>query len=186
MIKPLFAVAVLAVSTSALAAEYEIDPAHTYPNFAISHLGFSTMHGRFGNTSGTLTMDREAGTGAVDIVIDASSIDTGHEKRDEHLSSPDFLNAVEFPEITYKSTNVSFDGEDKATVEGELTILGETKPVTLNVDSIVCGTHPMNQKELCGFNATAQIKRSDFGMDYGLPAIGDEMQLTFQVEAYQK
>lgn len=171
--------------TSVLAADsYTIDPSHTYPNFTISHLGFSTMHGRFNKTTGKLTMDKAKGTGSVDITIDAASIDTGFEKRNEHLRSPDFLNAAESPEITYKSTKVTITG-DKATVEGNLTIMGTSKPVTLNVDKITCGAHPMNKKEMCGFNATAAIKRSDFGVKYGLPAIGDEMQLNLEVEAFK-
>ena len=169
--------------TSSLAADsYTIDPAHTFPNFTINHLGFSTMHGRFNKTSGKLTIDQAKGTGSVDITIDAASIDTGFEKRNEHLRSPDFLNAAESPEITYKSTKVTING-DKATVEGNLTIMGTTKPVTLNVVRFKCGVHPMNKKDVCGFDATAMIKRSDFGVKYGLPAIGDEMQLSFEVEA---
>lgn len=169
--------------TSAMAADtYTIDPAHTYPHFAINHLGFSTMHGRFNKTSGTLTIDQAKGSGSVDIKIDAASIDTGFEKRNDHLRSPDFLNAAESPEITYKSTKVTING-DKATVEGNLTIMGTSKPVTLNVTRFKCGTHPMNKKDVCGFDATASIKRSDFGVKYGLPAIGDDMQLTFEVEA---
>lgn len=182
----LLAVVLGGVGLTVGAAEYEIDPSHTYPNFTVSHLGFSSQHGRFNNTQGTLVLDRENGRGAVDIVIDAASIDTGHDKRDDHLRSPDFLNAVEYPEITYKADKVTFQGDKQALVEGELTLLGVAKPVTLQVTDMVCGPHPRNQQELCGFSATASIKRSDFGMNYGVPAIGDEMELTFQVEAYKK
>ena len=110
-------------------------------------------------------MDREQGSGSLEVVIDADSIDTNHEKRDNHMRSPDFLNAVEFPEITFKSTEVSFEGEDKATVTGDLTVLGVTKPVTLDVINIVCGTHIIYNYEACGFEASATLKRSDFGND---------------------
>lgn len=166
------------------AASYKIDPTHTYPNFMVSHLGFSTMHGMFTSTEGSLEMDRDKGTGKVDITIDASSIFTGFKKRDDHLKSPDFFNVVEFPEITFKSTDVKFNG-DKATVKGDLTILGTTKPVTLDVKKITCGKHPFNPKinEVCGFDATTSVKRSDFGMKYGLPAIGDEIDIVLEVEA---
>jgi polyisoprenoid-binding protein YceI len=167
------------------AASYKIDPMHTYPNFTISHLGFSKMHGRFGETSGSLEMDLNKGTGSVEVTINAASVDTGFKKRDDHLRSPDFLNVMEFPEITFKSTDIKFKGKSKATVKGKLTIMGTTKNVTLNVDKITCGKHPFNPKinEVCGFNATTSIKRSDFGVKYGLPAIGDEMDIELEVEA---
>lgn len=174
--------AFLLLPVSGMADSYTIDPQHTYPNFTISHLGFSTLHGRFGTTSGKLEMDQAKGTGSVDIVIDAASVDTGFKKRDDHLRSPDFFNANEFPEITFKSSKVTFAGKG-ATVVGDLTIKGVTKSVSLAVDSINCGVHPFSKKNVCGFNATTQIKRSDFGVKYGLPAIGDEVNLTIEVEA---
>ncbi len=184
MLKQLVISSALLLPVTALAAPvtYTIDPSHTYPHFAVSHLGFSTMHGRFDKTEGSIVIDQEAKTGSVKIVIDASSINTAHKKRDEHLRSPDFLNAAEFPEITFESTNVSIDGES-ATVEGELTILGVTKPVTLDVSKISCGVHPFNKKEVCGFDATTSVNRLDFGMTYGSPAIGDTLELTIGAEA---
>lgn len=184
MLKKLVISSVLFLPTMSIAAPvtYTIDPAHTYPHFAIDHLGFSTMHGRFNKTTGSIVIDQEANTGSVKVVIEAESIDTGHKKRDEHLRSPDFLNAVEFPEITYESSKVSITG-DTATVEGELTIAGTSKAVTLDVSKISCGVHPFNKKEVCGFDATATINRADFGITYGSPAIGDSMELTFEVEA---
>lgn len=180
--------ALFGVPAVALAAEetFKIDPNHTFPNFTINHLGFSTMHGRFGKTSGTITMDKAKKTGTVVVVIDAASVDTGFGKRDDHLRSPDFLNAVEYPDITYKSTKVMLHDNGGATVDGMLTILGVSKPVTLKVNSINCGIHPMDpskKKYVCGFDATAKIKRSDFGMNFALPAIGDEMDIALEVEA---
>ena len=170
---------------SVSAAEYTIDPTHTFPNFTISHLGFSTMHGTFTGTKGKLMMDQSAGTGSVDITIDASSVFTGFGKRDDHLRSPDFFNVVEFPNITFKSTSVKFNGMSSAKVMGDLTIMGVSKPVTLDVDKITCGKHPFNPKinEVCGFNATTSIKRSEFGVKYGLPAIGDDVMIMLEVEA---
>jgi len=174
--------ALLVMPVSTFAASYTIDPAHTFPYFKISHLGFSTMMGRFNTTEGKLEFDPTKGTGSVEIKIDANSVDTAHEKRDKHLRSQDFLNTTEFPDITFKSTKASLK-DGKGTVEGNITIMGVTKPITLNVSSIKCGTHPMNKKEMCGFDATAKLTRSDFGVKYGLPAIGDEMELMFEVEA---
>ncbi len=100
----------LSLQIFAVAENYDIDPTHTYPNFTVSHLGFSTMHGRFDKTSGTFALDRENRQGAVDIMIETASISTGHEKRDDHLRSPDFFNTVEFPVATYKSRSVKFEG----------------------------------------------------------------------------
>jgi len=183
-----FMVALCGIPLTAFAAaeSYTVDPNHTFPNFTINHLGFSTMHGRFGKTSGKIVIDKEKKTGSVDVVIDAASVDTGFQKRDDHLRSPDFLNAVEYPDITYKSTKVILHDGGGATVEGNLTILGVSKPVTLNVTSINCGINPMDPtktKYVCGFDATAKIKRSDFGINFALPAIGDEMNIALEVEA---
>lgn len=182
MKKIMILVSTLLLPVSSMAASYTIDPAHTYPNFTINHLGFSTLHGRFDKTSGKLSMDRDKGTGSVEVTIDVASVSTGFKKRNDHLRSPDFFNAVEFPEITFKSTKVTFQGKG-ATVVGDLTIKGVTKSVTLTVDSINCGVHPFSKKEVCGFNATTQLKRSDYGVKYALPAVGDDISLTLEVEA---
>jgi len=178
----LASLAILPVN-SLLAANYTIDPGHTYVSFAINHLGFSTMRGKFNKQSGSLSYDPAGKKASVTIEIDAASIDTGHEKRDQHLSSPDFLNAVEHPTITFKSTKLGWSGDKLSTVTGNLTILGVSKPVTLQVSSINCGEHPFNKKQVCGFDASGSIKRSDFGVNYGLPAIGEVLDLQIELEA---
>lgn len=176
------ALTLLPVNT-VLAESYSIDPAHTYVSFAINHLGFSTLRGKFNQQSGSLYYDAAAKKASVTIEIDAASIDTGHEKRDAHLSSPDFLNAVENPTITFQSTGVTWNGDQLATVTGDLTLLGVSKPVTLQVTAMKCGAHPFSKKQVCGFDAIASIRRSDFGINYGLPAIGDVLELNIEVEA---
>ena len=174
----------VALPLSALAADsYTVDPPHTFPHFSVSHLGFSTMQGRFDKTSGKITLDRAAKTGSVEIAIESASLSTGFAKRDDHLRSPDFFNAAEFPTIRYKSTALRFKGDTPASVEGNLTLLGVTRPVTLTIDAFKCGTNPMNKKDQCGAAASAQIKRSDFGIKYGLPGVGDEVRLVFEIEA---
>jgi len=185
MYKTLLFLAVTALPATAMAAasSYTVDPAHTFPHFTIDHLGFSTMHGRFNTTEGKLMVDLAGKTGSVDIKIDANSVDSGFKKRDDHLRSPDFLNAAEFPAITYKSSKVVIHDNSSATVDGTLTIMGVGKPVTLAVDRVQCGPNPMSKKETCGFNATTTIKRSDFGVNYALPAVGDEMKITIELEA---
>jgi polyisoprenoid-binding protein YceI len=182
LITALFVSVALPLSTFA-ADSYTVDPNHTFPHFNINHLGFSTLQGRFDKTSGTVSLDRAAKTGSVEISIESASVSTGFAKRDEHLRSPDFFNAAEFPAITYKSTAMHFKGDTPASVDGNLTILGVTKPVTLTIDAFNCGTNPMSKKDECGAGASAQIKRSDFGVKFGLPAVGDDVKLVFEIEA---
>ena len=183
------AIALLLAASLPLAAHaadsYTADPPHTFALFSVSHFGFSTMHGRFDKSSGKVTLDRAAKNGTVDIAIEAASVSTGFAKRDEHLKSPDFFNAAEFPTIAYKSSSIKFNGDTPASVEGKLTLLGVTKPVTLTIDAFKCGANPMNKKEECGAAASAQIKRSDFGMKTFLPGVGDYIKLEFEIEAYK-
>ncbi len=183
------AIALLLAASLPLAAHaaesYTVDPMHTYALFSVSHFGFSTMHGRFDKSSGKVTLDRAARNGTVDITIDAASVSTGYDKRNEHLKSPDFFDVAEFPSITYKSDSITFKGDTPVSVPGKLTLLGVTKPVTLTIDAFKCGANPMNKKEECGAAATAQIKRSDFGMKAFLPGVGDDIKMEFEIEAYK-
>lgn len=182
-----FLCAMLSISmVSAETEYYTIDRNHTFPHFAIDHMGFSTMYGRFDLTTGKVIIDRENNNGYIDIKIAAVSITTGHNKRDTHLRSPDFLNVMEFPNIIYQSRNIKFLSKEKAQVEGDLTMLGVTKSVPLDVHKIRCGKNPMSKQDTCGFEATASIKRSDFGSNYGRPNVGDNMKLWFEVEAIKE
>lgn len=187
-----FTMLVLAVffivnSNQLIAAQenYTLDPTHTYLHFGISHLGFSTMHGRFDKSSGQFSINFSAKTASVKVNIEAASINTGLEKRDDHLRSPDFMNAVEFPVVTYQSTKVIFDGDNPSIIEGNLTLLGVTKPVTLTITAFNCGTNPMNNRAMCGMDAVGTMKRSNFGMTYALPGVGDELKLTIEAEGYK-
>jgi polyisoprenoid-binding protein YceI len=190
------AVAVLATTLpfAALAApeNYTLDPYHTYPHFEVNHLGFSKMRGRFDKTTGKFTIDRAAKTGSLELVVQTASLSTGdNEKgnrpraRDEHLRSPDFFNVAEFPTMTFKGTGVRFQGDNVAGFDGQLTLLGVTKPLSITLDSWKCGPHPVSKKEMCGGNAHGTIKRSDFGMKFGIPAVGDELVLWFEFEAFK-
>ena len=195
---PRLALALLAIVlplTAAAAPEtYTLDPYHTYPNFAVDHLGYSTIYGRFDKSSGKFTIDRAAKTGSLELSVETASINAAdNEKgnrqrsRDDHLRSPDFFNVTEYPRMTFKSTSVKFVGDNPATLEGNLTLLGVTKPLVLHVDRWKCGAHPFNKKEMCGGNASGMLKRSDFGMKFGLPvAVGDEIRLIIGFEAYRE
>ena len=170
-------------SVSAQSEFYNIDRNHTYPHFAVDHMGISTLWGRFDLTTGRILIDRENNNGYVEVEIAAVSVNTGLEKRDNHLRSPDFLNVMEYPDIKYKSRNVIFDGRYKAKVKGDLTFLGITKSVDLDVNRIRCGVNPVTKQDVCGFEAAAEIKRSDFGNTFAFPNVGDNIKLWFQVEA---
>lgn len=192
MRKSLALAVLLALPTAVFAAPetYTIDPYHTYPNFAVDHLGISTMYGRFDKTSGKVTIDRAAKTGSIDLSIDTASVNTGDSEkggrprtRDEHLRAADFFNAAEFPKATFKSTKFTFSGDNPSAIDGDLTLLGVTKPVRLTIDRFKCNPAQGNNKERCGGNATGKFKRSDFGMKFGVPSIGDEITLLVEFEA---
>ncbi|HSD61312.1 MAG TPA: YceI family protein [Burkholderiales bacterium] len=184
MNKILLAILAASVAAPALAAEsYTLDSRHTYPSFEVNHLGFSTQRGRFNKTSGRIVLDRQAKTGSVDVVIEAASVDTGLDKLEEHLRGEEFFNAEKFPTLSFKSRAVTFSGDKPATVEGDFTLLGVTRPVTLTITAFNCGVHPLTRKDLCGADATATIKRSEFGMTKYVPGVGDEVKLSIQVEA---
>ena len=186
---------VLATPLAATAAPetYVLDPYHTYPSFEVDHLGVSTMRGQFTKSSGSFVLDTAAKTGSLELKVDTASITTGDNDkgsrpraRDEHLRSADFFNVAEFPRMTYKSTSVKFDGDSVAEVQGQLTLLGATKALTLKVNRWVCKANPRSKKQMCGGNASGSFKRSDFGMKYGVPAIGDEITLFVEFEGYKQ
>ena len=181
----------LPMSAFAAPVTYVMDPLHSFPNFTVNHLGMATIHGRFDKMTGTITLDQAAKTGSLEAKIASASINTGDAKRadgtrarDEHLRSPDFFNSAEFPDVVFKSTKFNFKGDDVESVEGTLTMLGVTKLVKLNVTSFKCAPHPFNKKPMCGADAQTSFKRTDWGMKFGTPAIGDEIKLTFSIEAY--
>ncbi len=182
---PSLALALLSVlyGTPAFADNYSLDTKHTFPSFEVSHLGFSTQRGRFNETSGSIVFDKSRQLLTAEIRIKAASVDTGLDKLEEHLRGPDFFNADMFPEIVFKGTTAKFDGERPVVLSGEFTLLGVTRPLNLTLNNFNCGIHPRTQKQVCGADASAIIKRSDFGMTYALPAVGDAVRLLIQVEA---
>lgn len=180
-----FVALLLAASTvSAFANTYNIDPSHTYPSFEADHMGgVSVWRGKFTKTTGTITLDRAAKTGTVDIIIDASTIDFGHAKMNEHAKAEDIFNVAQFPTAIYKGTAIKFNGDKPVTVEGTLTLHGVTKPVELTIKQFKCIQHPMLKREVCGADASATFNRADFGITKGLPLFSPEVKLAIQVEA---
>ena len=176
----------LTQAAAAAPATYEIDPTHTFPRFSYSHFGLSTQLSRFNQTSGTVVWDPAARTASVDIVIDMTSVDTGYATFDEHIQAEDFLDTARHPTATFKSTKVNFDGDKPATIEGELTIKGVTRPVTLEVTHFRSMVHPMLNKDAVGAMARTVIKRSDFGAGKYAPNVGDEVTIEIALEAVRK
>ena len=165
---------------------YVIEPVHSQPQWEARHIGFSSQRGSFGKATGKIVLDRAAKKGTVDVEIDATTIKTFDTRLDAIVKGDRFFNVEKFPTITFKSTSVTFDGDRVTAVDGELTMIGVTKPVALKVNDFRCGEQTFNKKPMCGADATATIKRSDWGMNNGLNINNpsDEIKLMIPVEAY--
>lgn len=174
-----------AFGAQAAADHYTIDPSHTYPSFQAPHIGgISFWRGKIDRSSGTVTLDRDAKTGSVDIVMDMTSIDFGHEKMNTHAKSADMFDVEKYPTATFKASKITFNGDTPSEVPGELTLHGVTKPLTLKINSFKCITHPMLKKDVCGADASAEFDRADYGVSYGIPMTGSgKVTLAIQVEA---
>jgi len=170
---------------SAMAAPvaYNIDGSHTFARFSYSHLGYSTQLSSFSKTTGKIVFEAEARTGSVDIVIDTKSVNTGSSDFNEHIQGEDFLDTAKFPQATFKSTQVIFDGAKPAKIEGLLTLKGVTKAVTLTVTSFQSAPHPMLKKPALGANAFTVIKRTEFNAGKYAPYVGDDLRIDIAVEA---
>ncbi len=181
-------VALLTLTSSAFAAPetFNIDPNHTAPRFEYSHFGYSNQQHRFDKTSGKIVIDRDTHTGSVDVSIDAKSVNTGYALFNGHIQGPDYFDTAQHPTITFKSTMVKFDGDKPVAVEGNLTIKGITKPVTLTLTSFHSMKHPMAKKDAIGANAVTKIKRSEFNMSKNVPYVSDDVTLSIAVEAIKE
>jgi polyisoprenoid-binding protein YceI len=186
MIARLTAIVLAAAAMPALAQDtYVLDPAHSRPTFEVTHMGFSTQFGSFQTVTGKGMLDRAGKKGAIDVTIDANSVRIFDPRLEPIVKGDKFFNVEKFPTITFKSNDVSFDGDKVTAINGELTLVGVTKPVTLKVTEFRCGEHPFNKKPMCGGNAVATIKRSDWGITQGVTTMtpGDEVVLRIPFEA---
>jgi polyisoprenoid-binding protein YceI len=188
MRRTLLATAVVTLPLAAMpqpsAAEWTIDTAHTQILFSVDHLGFTQVRGVFRDYDGTVAFDPEnLEATEVSLAIDAASVDTLWEARDEHIRSADFLDAANHPEITFVSTGVAATGDNAAEITGDLTIRGETRPVTLAATLNNLGPNPfMPDQEIAGFTLTGEVDRTEFGIDFGAPAIGAVLPVEITVE----
>jgi polyisoprenoid-binding protein YceI len=182
----LTAVAAFAAAAQAAPVTYVIDNSHTYPHFSYNHLGFSNQTHKFDKTSGKVVLDRAAKAGSVDVTIDATSVNTGFALFNEHIQAADYFDTAKHPTITFKSNKMAFRGDQPVSLEGDLTIKGVTRPVTLTVTHFKCQPHPMLKVEACGANATTQVKRSEFNMGKNVPYVSDEVTLILAIEAVKE
>jgi polyisoprenoid-binding protein YceI len=163
-------------------ATYKLDPGHTYPSFEADHMGgLSTWRGKVNENSGNVVLDRAAKTGTVEVTMKMDTIDFGHAKMNEHAVGAEIFDAAKFPTATYKGKFTKFNGEVPAEVQGDLTLHGVTKPVTLTINKFLCKEHPVLKKEVCGADASGSFKRSDFGVNFG-EAYGFNMDVKLQIQ----
>lgn len=171
------------VAHGALAApaEYELDPHHTYPSFEADHFGLSIWRGKFNASTGTLWLDKTTGAGAVDVTVDLASVDFGHEKLNSWAMSEEFFDVARHPQARYKGTIAGSAGGIPTQVDGELTLHGVTRPVTLTIRSFKCIEHPLVKRDYCGADALGVFKRDEFGLDAGKP-YGFDMDVTLRIQ----
>lgn len=181
------AASTLGAATAAHAADYAIDPSHTFVTFEIGHFGTSTNRGRFDKKAGVVQFDRAARSGKVDITIDVGSINTGTAAFDKHLRSADLLDTAQHPMARFVSDRLVFDGDKVVQVPGQLTLLGKTLPVTLKATQFGCYDNPMLKREVCGGDFEAQIDRTAFGINYGVDwGFPKQVRLVIQTEAIKQ
>ncbi len=176
----------LSVNTNSFAeaTQYQIEKNHTSVTWFANHFGYSNPSGKFTDIDGTITFDEKSpATSAVDVTIKIASLSTGLPKFEQHLKTADFFNVEKYETAKFVSKKVVVTGKNKAKVHGELTLVGVTKPVVLDVKFNKIGTSPITQKETVGFSATAEIARSEFGINYAIPGVSDKVKLLIEAEA---
>jgi len=184
---------VLMVSTLTVMAEpawseerFSLDPTHTFPSFEIRHHGVSTFRGKFNRTQGQVVLDPQGGNNLIDVTVDAASVDTGLEDLDKKLRGISFFAVSSFPNIHYKATQIDFQDGKPVSAHGELTMLGQTRPVDLEIRDYSCTLQFLTRRPLCGADVHVTLRRSDFGMSFGIPLVGDEVKLAIEVEGFKQ
>lgn len=182
-----FAVTMLLWSISAgvpvAAQTYQIDPVHSSLVFRVKHMNTAYVYGMFTSMKGTVVVDEaNPARSSINIEVDADSVNTNNQQRDNHLRSPDFFNTRQFPTITFRSTEIRRVNANTVQVRGDLTMRGVTRPITANVTLTGKGKNAQG-RDIIGFETTFTIRRSEFGIRYGLPGLGDDVRVTLSIEA---
>lgn len=174
--------------TQAKPITYEIDSSHTFPAFEADHMGgLSLWRGKINSTSGEIVLDKDKETGSVNVIMDMSTIDFGHEGMNKHAKNSDMFDVEKYPEAVYRGNLTDFIDGAPTKVKGSLTLHGVTKPVDLDIKSFKCRLHPFKLKQVCGADAYGNIMRDDFGVDYA-KRLGFKMEVALRigVEAIKK
>ena len=164
---------------------YTIDPTNSQAYFDIARVGFSSQRGRFNKTRGKVQLDFPAKAGSVAFTIDTGSIDMGSKAWTAHLSDEGLFNVKKFPTMDFKSDRLIFVNQKVVAADGQFTMLGVTKPLTVTVNNFQCGISPIDKKQVCSGDITAMLKRSDFGLTKYIPAVSDEVSVNISVDAYK-
>jgi len=179
--------ALAGIAAHAESVTYAVDPTHTFVTFEANHMGTSTLRGRFDKKEGSVMLDKAGKSGKAEIVIDTTSISTGVPALDTHLKSKDFFNAAEFGTAKFTADKFNFSGDKVTDLNGTLTLLGKTQPVTLKATNFNCYVNPMLKREVCGGDFETTIARTQYGMAYGLNyGLPDNIRLLIQVEAVKQ
>jgi len=183
----LLACSLLSVAAHAAPTTYEIDPSHTYPSFEADHMGMSYWRGKLNKNAGTIVYDKATGAGSVEVKMDLSSIDFGLPAMNAWATGKDFFNVAEHPSASFKGRFDGVKGGIPTQVVGDLTLNGQTRPMTLAIHQLKCMPHPMNKRDFCGADASGSFKRDEFGLgagkDWGFKM---DVNLRIQVEAVAK
>lgn len=165
-------------------ATYVVDPTHTFVMYEVGHYGTTTNRGRFSTKDGSVRVDASGSSGTVDITMDIATINSGVDALNRHLQSKDFFNVAAFPTARFVAERIEFVGDKVRSVPGALTLLGTTRPVTLRANRFNCYTSPVINRQVCGGDFEATIRRSEFGMTWGLNfGFEDTVRLLVQIEA---
>jgi polyisoprenoid-binding protein YceI len=174
--------AFMAAAAFAAPVTYVLDPKHTYPSFAADHMGgLSVWRGKFTDTSGKVTYDKDAKTGSIEVTVNMSSVDFGLAKLDEHAKSAEIFDVAKYPTATYSGQFTQFNANGPTEAQGTLTLHGVTKPLTLKIDSFLCKPSPQTKKEVCGADASATFNRSDYGVTFG-DSYGFKMWVKLEIQ----
>jgi polyisoprenoid-binding protein YceI len=164
---------------------FQIDPALTRAEFAVNHFWVTRLHGSFGRAEGTVALDPDGHAGSIEFSVDASSVNTGWSVRDDFIRGENMFDAARYPIVRFRSTQLIFDQVRLIGAAGELTLHNVTRPIVLKVERMECGPEPGSGREGCGVAVVSSIKRSEFGMKFALPFVGDDIDLSFHLTAYR-
>ena len=176
----------VAASDATAAPEvFRIDPATTRAEFAVAHFWLATLRGQFGRTQGTIVLDTDGHAGSIDFAVDVSSVYTGWSARDNFIRGENMFDAIHFPVVRFRSTQLTFDDTGLAGASGELTLRNVTRLVAVKVERLECRPEWGSGRQGCGVAVVSSIKRSDFGMTFGLPFVADNIDLSFHLTAFR-